>query len=80
LSTDERENIMAKSICLLYKGIFNGILDALEIDAEGEEIKCYLLGDDACVFKYELLVDEFEDADIDKEIEGKPISEFLSSL
>lgn len=80
LSMDEKENIMAKNICNIYQGVFNGLLEALKIDADAEEIKCILTGGDSCVFKYQLLVDEFKEEDIDKE--GKPakVADFLSSL
>ena len=81
LSEDEKENIMAKSVCFMYHGIFNGILDALELDGDGEEVKCHLLGDEACVFKFEFLMDEFDDEDIDEESTSEGgISSFLSSL
>ncbi|MHA1274060.1 MAG: V4R domain-containing protein [Promethearchaeota archaeon] len=82
LSEAEKDNIMAKNLCLLYQGIFNGILEALEIDVEGQEIKCYLVGDEACVFKYDLLIDEFDEKDIDPDKqEGKSkVSNFLSTL
>jgi len=81
LSENERDNIMAKNICILYQGLFSGILDYLDIDADGHEEHCYLRGDEACVFKYDLLIDEFDDEDIDedqKESEG--ITGFLTSL
>ncbi|MHA1149851.1 MAG: hypothetical protein ACTSR8_16570 [Promethearchaeota archaeon] len=81
LSEPEKDNIMAKNICTLYKGIFNGVLEALDIDVEGQEIKCFLLGDEACVFKYDMLIDEFEDADVDPdEVEKAGVSGFLGTL
>ena len=76
---EERENIMAKNICILYLGIFTGILEQLEIDVEGEEIACVLLGDQMCVYKFSLLTDEFGQEDIDLDEEAH-ISDFLKSL
>ncbi len=81
LVSEEKDNIMAKNICLLYQGIFDGIIEKLELDADSEEIECCLLGDDICKFKLELLVDEFDDADVDAEpTEGGGINNFLSQL
>lgn len=80
LSEDERDNIMAKNICLLYEGIFNGLLEALEIDVDSHEIKCYLKGEDACTFEFELLIDEFDDKDVDDEPSATPISDFLGNF
>jgi len=81
ISEDEKENIMAKNICLLYQGIFHGVLENLDIDVEGQEIHCYLLGDEACVFKYDLLLDEFDEDSIDEEPEQKTgVSNFLGTL
>jgi len=80
LSEDERENIMARNICLLYEGIFNGLLEGLEIDADSQEVKCYLKGDDGCTFEFELLIDEFDDKDIDETPSETPISDFLGTF
>jgi len=76
---EERENIMAKNVCILYLGIFTGILEQLEIDADGEEIACVLLGDENCVYKFSLLTEEFSQDDIDQDEEAH-ISDFLKSL
>jgi predicted hydrocarbon binding protein len=76
---EERENIMAKNICILYLGIFTGILEQLEIDVDGEEIACVLLGDEHCVYKFSLLTEEFSQDDIDQDEEAH-ISDFLKSL
>jgi predicted hydrocarbon binding protein len=65
LALNEKENIMAKNICLLYQGIFNGFFESLNIDVDGEEIECCLVDHKHCIFKYTLLVDEFADEDID---------------
>ncbi|TFG06859.1 MAG: hypothetical protein EU539_06550 [Promethearchaeota archaeon] len=77
---NEKENIMAKNVCILYLGIFNGILDYLEIDAEGKEKACVLLGDKACVFQFDLLGEEFGEESIDHEEKAEHISSFLKSL
>lgn len=81
LSEGERDNIMAKNLCLLYQGLFNGVFETLDIDAEGQETMCYLLGDDACVFKFDLLLDEFEDGDVDPDDDAQAgVSGFLGTL
>ncbi len=65
MSDEESDNIMAKNICFIYEGLCNGILESLGIDVESKELFCYLLADEACVFKMDLLIDEFDDIDID---------------
>jgi len=80
LSSEDKDNIMSKNICFLYQGLFNGVLEQLGIEAEGKEIKCYLLGDEACVFQFDLLINEFSEEDIDKEEEAPDVANFLSSL
>ncbi|MGV9173166.1 MAG: methanogen output domain 1-containing protein [Promethearchaeia archaeon] len=80
LPLEERENIMAKNLCILTNGIFEGIIETLEIDATGEEIHCVLLDDEACVFQYDLLLEEFDEEDIDSEEEESEISDFLTAL
>ncbi|MFX1525133.1 MAG: hypothetical protein ACFFCC_16620, partial [Promethearchaeota archaeon] len=35
LACEERDNIMAKNLCLLYQGIFNGLFDVLQMDVTG---------------------------------------------
>ena len=67
ISEEEKGNVMAKNICIIYQGIFNGVLEYMGIDVQGEETQCALLGDDACVFEYTLLLDEFGEEDIDSE-------------
>jgi len=67
LSDPERENIMAKNICRIYQGVFHGLFENMDMDVDAEEIKCCLLDDDTCVFKYTLMDGEFEDVDIDPE-------------
>jgi predicted hydrocarbon binding protein len=77
LAVEERENIMAKNLCLLYQGIFAGMFDALGIDVQIEEIECVLLGGNFCVYKFDLLGEPLEDSLIDSE---ETVSEFLSTL
>lgn len=81
LTQDEKDNIMAKNLCYLYQGIFNGIIEFLQIDADGTEEECSLMGGDACIFRYEMLIDEFDDEDIDEEkSKEEGITGFLGSL
>jgi len=81
ISAEEKDNIMAKSVCLFYEGLFNGIMEVLDIDVESQEVQCFLLGDPACVFRFDLLIDEFGDKDIDaEEGAGGAITDFLSTL
>ncbi len=81
LSTEEKANFMAKNICVLYLGLFNGVLEALNIDAEGKEETCFLIGGENDIFKYQLLADEVKEEDIDQD-EKKPekVANFLKSL
>jgi predicted hydrocarbon binding protein len=80
ISADEKDNIMAKNVCLFYEGLFNGILEILDIDVESDEVQCYLLGDSACTFRMDLIIDEFDDKDVDQETGQGAISDFLSTL
>lgn len=80
ISFEEKENIMAKNICLFYQGIFHGILEQVAIDVDGKEVNCCLLDDKQCTFRFKLLVEEFNDEDVDEEIKHEEISDFLSSL
>ena len=79
LACEERENIMAKNLCLLYQGIFNGLFDVLQIDVEGEEIACVMLGDPICTYKFDFITGELDDKLVDVESE-ETVSEFLSTL
>jgi len=54
LTKEYIDNIMAKNICIIYNGLFNGILEEFGINNEGREINCILEGDDLCSFKFEL--------------------------
>ncbi len=82
ISGEEKGNIMAKNICIFYQGVFTGVLEYIGIDIlQGEEIKCKLLGDEACVFKFTLLVDEFGEGDIDNDTEqAENVQDFLGTL
>lgn len=82
ISGEEKGNIMAKNICIFYQGIFNGVLEYIGIDIlQGEETKCKLLGDEACVFEFTLLLDEFGKEDIDKDAETtEDVQDFLGVL
>jgi len=80
LAVQEKENIMAKNLCLLYLGIFNGILEELSIDVDGKEVECVLTGGKKCSFKFDLLTEEIEDRLLDDDLSDAKVSEFLASL
>ncbi|MEJ2249748.1 MAG: hypothetical protein P8Y70_13390 [Candidatus Lokiarchaeota archaeon] len=80
LASDEKENIMAKNLCLVTQGVIAGILEVLNFDIEGEEIECVLLENERCLFKFELLTEEIPDELIDEEEKPEAISDFLASL
>ena len=80
LATQEKGNIMAKNLCLLYLGIFNSVFDVLDIEVDGEEIECILTGGEKCSYKFSLLEGEFDDNLIDEEMSDLAVSEFLASL
>ena len=77
LASEEKDNIMAKNLCLLYQGLFSGMFETLQIDVDVEEIECVLLGHKKCLFKFELLGGELEEGLVDSE---EAVSEFLSTL
>ena len=79
LSIDEKENIMAKNLCLIYQGIMAGVFDALQLDVDSEEIECVLLGGKHCTFKFDFITEELDDSLIDEDSE-ETVSDFLSSL
>lgn len=79
MASEEKDNIMAKHLCLLYQGIFSGMLETLQIDADGEEIRCVLLGNEQCVFKFDFIAEELEDSLVDEDSKEK-VSGFLSTL
>ena len=80
LAVQEKENIMAKNLCLLYLGIFNGIFDELGIDTDGKEVECVLTGGKKCSFKFDLLTEEIEARLVDEDLSDAKVSEFLTSL
>ena len=80
LAVQEKENIMAKNLCLLYLGIFDGIFEELNIDVDGKEIECVLTGGEKCSYKFDLLTEEIEDRLIDEDLSDAKVSEFLASL
>lgn len=80
LANEEKENIMAKNLCLMYLGIFNGIFDALSLDVEGKEIECVLTGGDKCSFKFDFIGQEIDDSLVDEDLSEEAVSDFLSSL
>ena len=80
LATQEKGNIMAKNLCLLYLGIFNSFFDVLGIDVNGEEVECILTGGDKCSYKFDLLVDEIDDSSVDADMSDLAVSDFLASL
>ena len=77
ITKDEKDNIMAKNICTLYQGLFNGIMEQIGLDADGEEIQCYLKDNEACIFKFEMLVDEFGPEEIDSDVKSGPIAHYM---
>ncbi|MFX0070971.1 MAG: hypothetical protein ACFFAO_07770 [Candidatus Hermodarchaeota archaeon] len=77
---NEKENIMARNVCILYQGLFSGLLDYLGIDADGKEVACVLKGDKGCVFQFDLLTEEIPDELVDHEEKAAHISSFLKSL
>jgi len=81
LSDDEKENIMAKNLCLMNQGIISGILEVLGFEVEdSEEVECVLLEGERCQFKFTLFDAEFPEELIDEEKEPEAISDFLTSL
>ncbi|MFW9773625.1 MAG: hypothetical protein ACFFFB_10535 [Candidatus Heimdallarchaeota archaeon] len=80
LAAEEKENIMAKNLCLLYLGIFNGIFEVLTIDVEGKEIECILTGGEKCSYKFDLIGEELPNNLVDEEMSEQAVSDFLASL
>lgn len=54
LAKGHLDNIMARNICIIYSGMFNGMMDKVGIDSESDEINCVLRGAELCSFKFEL--------------------------
>jgi len=80
LAVKEKENIMAKNLCLLYLGIFNGIFEELDINVDGKEVECVLTGGEKCTFKFYFLTEEIEDRLVDEDLSDEKVSDFLASL
>ncbi|MFX0029602.1 MAG: hypothetical protein ACFE8B_10355 [Candidatus Hermodarchaeota archaeon] len=79
LACEESDNIMAKNLCLLYQGIFNGLFDVLQMDVDGEEIGCALLDEERCTYKFDFIGGELDASLVDEESQ-ESVSEFLSTL
>ncbi|MFX1589036.1 MAG: hypothetical protein ACFFC1_12845 [Promethearchaeota archaeon] len=80
LASEEKDNIMAKNLCLLYLGIFNGIFEILGIDVDGKEVECILTGGDKCSYKFDFIGEELDDKLVDEELSDQAVSDFLASL
>jgi len=80
LASEEKDNIMAKNLCLLYLGIFNGIFEILGIDVDGKEIECILTGGDKCSYKFDFIGEEIDNKLVDEELSDQAVSDFLASL
>ncbi len=80
LASQEKDNIMAKNLCLLYLGIFNGVFEILGIDVDGKEIECILTGGDKCSYKFDFIGEEIDDKLVDEELSDQAVSDFLASL
>ena len=80
LATEEKDNIMAKNLCVLYLGIFTGFLSVLGIETDGKEIECVLTGGEKCSFKFDFIAEEIDDGLVDEEPSDEAVSEFLASL
>jgi len=79
LACEERENIMSKNLCLLYQGIFNGLFEVLQMDVNGEEIGCVMLGEEKCTYKFDFIGEQVSDSLVDEDSE-ETVSDFLSTL
>lgn len=79
LACEEKDNIMAKNLCLLYQGLFNGAFEILQIDVNGQEIECVLLNSEKCVYRFDFIGEELEDNLVD-EVSEEAVSDFLSPL
>ncbi|MFX0018983.1 MAG: hypothetical protein ACFFAK_01320 [Promethearchaeota archaeon] len=80
LASEEKDNIMAKNLCLLYLGIFNGVFEILGIDVDGKEIECILTGGDKCSYQFDFIGEEIDDKLVDEELSDQAVSDFLASL
>ncbi|MFX1409981.1 MAG: hypothetical protein ACFFA6_06495 [Promethearchaeota archaeon] len=80
LASHEKDNIMAKNLCLIYLGLFFGVFETLKIDVDGEEVECVLLGADKCTYKFDIIGEELDDSAVDPEPSEEAVSDFLSTL
>lgn len=80
LATEEQDNIMAKNLCLLYLGIFNGVFELLGFDVDGKEVECILTGGKKCSYRFDLIGEELDDKLVDEELSEQAVSDFLASL
>ena len=80
LATEEKDNIMAKNLCLIYLGIFNGIFEVLGIDVDGKEVECILTGGEKCSYKFDFIGEELPNNLIDEDLSDQAVSDFLASL
>lgn len=80
LASEEKDNIMAKNLCLLYLGIFNGIFEILGIDVDGKEVECILTGGEKCSYKFDFIGEEIDDKLVDEDLSDQAVSDFLASL
>lgn len=80
LATEDKDNIMAKNLCLLYLGIFNGIFEVLGIDVDGKEIECVLTGGEKCSYKFDFIGEELPNNLVDEDLSDQAVSDFLASL
>ena len=79
LAWEESDNIMAKNLCLLYQGMFNGLFDILQMDVDGQEIGCVLLEEEKCTYKFDFIGGELDASLVDEESQEN-VSDFLSNL
>jgi len=80
LTCQEKGNILAKNLCLLYLGIFNSIFDIIGIEVDGSEVECVLTDGERCSYRFDLLSEEIDDKLIDQELSDAIVSDFLASL
>lgn len=80
LAQEEKENIMAKNLCILYLGIFTGFLSVLGIETDGKEIECVLTGGEKCSFRFDFIGEEIGDGLVDEDLSEETVTEFLASL
>ena len=80
LAQEEKENIMAKNLCILYLGIFTGFLSVLGIETDAKEIECVLTGGEKCTFKFNFIGEEIDDGLVDEDPSEETVAEFLGSL